>query len=403
MLVSVATSITREPMPTSDTETPPPFAAPAAGYLLTPLAWMRAELAPMIAREPRLAVHLTTLDRARMHVVAFALAHVRGTVTPAFVEAILTAPRRTVLAAALGVAPPGLRRVFERMPYRVLPRASYFQLSTLSVEPRAMKLLAHAAAVDETLLALLSALPPALRSPAILRLRERCAMLDGLPESLRFLAARGAIPDLDAMIDRLGHCRSPREFAALVRTAADALPLPDALPPRTIGRAVRVDDARAIRDLARRWRNCLATYLGGINDGEYAFYLWQADGLEAGIMLRRRGRLGWFIHEVKGPRNREPLPPAMAAILAAFAGSGIPQDAVAELISDIAGFAEEPPPRRARAADAREAEDAGIADDAGQDEPDLLEEIEAIDWQGLDDLLCASAWDDDDVPMAEAA
>lgn len=378
MLFPVATSIIREPMPTSDTDTPHPFAPQAAGYLLTPLAWVRTELAPMIAREPGLAVHLMTLDRPRMHVVAFALAHVRGSVTPAFVEAILAAPRRTVLGAALGVAPNGLRGVFDRMPYRVLPRASYLQLADLFAEPRAAKLLAHSSSVNETLLALLSALPPVLRSPAILRLRERCAMLDGLPESLRFLAARGAIADLDATVERLGRCRSPREFAALVRTAADALPLPDALPPPRIGPAARVDEPRAIRDLARRWRNCLAAYVGGINDGEYAFYLWQADGLEAGIMLRRRGRMGWFVHEIKGARNREPSPPAMAAIFDAFAAAGFPKDSVAELIADIAV----------------------LADEGAADAP--AEPADEIDWHGIDDLLCASAWDDD-APMAEAA
>lgn len=387
-------------MPTSHTDTPQPFAAQAAGYLLTPLAWARTELAPMVAREPGLAVHLMTLDRARMHVVAFALAHVKGAVTPAFVEAILAAPRRTVLSATLGVVPPGLRGVFDRMPYRVLPRASYLQLSSLFADRRAAKLLAHATAVDEALLAVLSALPPALRTPALLRLRERCPMLDGLPESLGFLADRGAVTDIDAFVERLGRCRSSREFATLVRTAADALPLPDALPPPRIGPAVRIDDPAALRDLARRWRNCLANLIGGINDGEYAFYLWGADGYEAGCLLRRRGRLGWFVEEIKGPRNREPAPPVMAAILAGFAAAGIPKVAVAELIDDIGGLADDLRRRGPGRHAAGAAEAIAFPHDADGDH--AAEPPGDFDWQALDELLCGHAWEDDN-PMAEAA
>jgi hypothetical protein len=162
---------------------------------------------------------------------------------------------------------------------------------------------------------------------------------------------------------------------------------------------MRIDDPAALRDLARRWRNCLANLIGGINDGEYAFYLWGADGYEAGCLLRRRGRLGWFVEEIKGPRNREPAPPAMEAILAAFGAADIPRIGVAELIDDIGSLADD----RRRGGPGRrvpfEAQDVELADDDADaaDEPH-----EEIDWRAVDDILCVTAWEDD-APMAEAA
>jgi hypothetical protein len=388
-------------MPTFETETPNPFATAAAGYLLTPLAWVRDELAPLLGREPELALHVLTLDRARMHVVAFALAHTPGPVTPAFVHAILTVPRRTVLSATLGTVPAGLRGVFDRMPYRVLPRETYVRLASLFADHRTAKLLAHAEAVDVSLIGLLSALPPTLHSSALVRLGERCSMLDGLPESLAFLAARGAVPDLEALVGRLGRCRSPREFASLIRTAADTLPLPASLPPAGIGPAARVDDPVALRDLARRWKNCLANFVGLINDGECAFYVWNGDGIEAGCMLRRRGRLGWFVDDIKGPRNEEPAPEAMATIIATFADAGIPMMSVAELIDDIGGLAENlrrrGPGRRA----VYEAEDVEIPDDDAEGAPAGYPH-DGVDWHVIDDLACVNAWQDE-TPMAQAA
>lgn len=390
-----------EPMTISDSDLPPAAALATPGYLMTPFAWVRSDLAPLIARDPSLAAHLFTLDQARMHLVAFALAHVKGTVTPALAATILSASRRAVLSAVLGTPPAGLRGVFDRMPPRVMPRQSYVRLSGLFAESRSAKLLSHTGDIDEGLIDLLSALPPALHSAALLRLRRRCHTLDGLAEGLGFLAARGAVADLDAFARQLGRSRSPREFATLVRTAAEALPLPDALPPARIGAAERIDDPGAIRDVARRWRNCLASLVGNINDGECAFYLWRSDGIEAGCLLRRRGRLGWFVEEIKGPRNREPVAAGMSLILAAFAAAGIPKIAVAETIDDIGGEADRDGRRGLGRRGHDEAEDVEVPDDDGA-EPLVDDAVAEARADLLDAILCMGGWGEDG-SMAEAA
>ena len=387
-------------MTTSDPDTAPAARQPPAGYLLTPFAWVRRDLAPLLAREPGLAAHLFTLDRARMHLVAFALAHVKGVVTPTLAGAILSASRRAVLSAVLGAPPPGLRGVFDRMPHRVMPRESYVRLSGLFADAGAAKLLSHADTIDERLINLLFALPPALRCPAIVRLHDRCHTLDGLPQGLAFLASRGAVTDADAFARQLGRCRNPRAFASIVRNAAEALPLPDTLPPPRIGAADRIDDPRQIRTLARRWRNCLANYVDGIDGGECAFYLWQSDDLQAGCLVRRRGRLGWFLEEIKGPRNREPSSPHLLWIMETFAAMGVPGVSAAEVIAEICNAADDRGRRGPGWGLDLEAEDVEMADDedgAGQ-AGDLTEVQRDI----FDTVLCANAWAED-TDWAEAA
>ena len=90
----------------------------------------------------------------------------------------------------------------------------------------------------------------------------------------------------------------------------------------------------------------------------------------------------------------------MAAILADFAAAGIPQVAVAELIDDIGGLAED----LQRRGPGRHAADAAAAIEFPQDEAGdhAAEPPGDFDWQALDDLLCGHAWEDDS-PMAEAA
>ncbi len=385
--------------------TPDPASAsaarhPEAGYLLTPFAWVRRDIAPLLAREPRLAAHLFTLDRPRMHLVAFALAHVKGVVTPSLAGSVLSASRRAVLSAVLGTPPPGLRGVFDRLPPRVMPRESYVRLARLFADAGAAKLLAHAEAVDERFIDLLFALPPGLRCPAIARLHDCCPTLDGLPQGLAFLASRGPVKDLDAFARQLGRCRNPRAFATIVRNVAEALPLPDTLPPQRIGAATRIDDPRQIRNLARRWRNCLAGYVDGIDGGECAFYLWQSNDVQAGCLVRRRGRLGWFLDEIKGPRNREPSSPHLRQIMDTFAATGVPGAAAAEVIEEICSAADDRRRRGPGRTREPDLEDMEVVDDEdGGGPPGELSEVQR---DIIDTVLCANVWCED-MDLAEAA
>ena len=76
-----------------------------------------------------------------------------------------------------------------------------------------------------------------------------------------------------------------------------------------------------IRDLAKKWENCLAGCLSNVNDGTSAIYL--SDHFEAACYVCRYGRLGWFFQQIKGPKNIDIEPSHLGQIHDAFASVGI--------------------------------------------------------------------------------
>jgi hypothetical protein len=96
----------------------------------------------------------------------------------------------------------------------------------------------------------------------------------------------------------------------------------------------RLDRVDKVEALARAWRNCLGTYGSGIDAGNCAVYLWEAER-PAVCLVGRHGRLGWFLDEVKGPQNIEIEPEQLKVIGATFAGIGVPGSRVVSAIENI--------------------------------------------------------------------
>jgi hypothetical protein len=69
--------------------------------------------------------------------------------------------------------------------------------------------------------------------------------------------------------------------------------------------------------------------------GHCAVYLWEDAARPAACLTRRHGRLGWFLDEVKGPRNVEIEPDQLEVIAAAFAHVGVPSSQVVRAIENI--------------------------------------------------------------------
>jgi hypothetical protein len=113
------------------------------------------------------------------------------------------------------------------------------------------------------------------------------------------------------------------------------LPLPETMPPATVGNARRLDRVDTVCSLGRAWRNCLATYGGTIDAGTCAVYLWEDAKQSAACRINRHGRLGWFLDEVKGPRNSGVEPQQFALIGTAFADVGVPSSQVVRAIENI--------------------------------------------------------------------
>jgi hypothetical protein len=86
------------------------------------------------------------------------------------------------------------------------------------------------------------------------------------------------------------------------------------MPPPTVGLARRLDRVDELASLARAWRNCLGDYRSAIDAGSCAVYLWQDAEKPAACLVCRHGRLGWFLDEVKDPRNADIAPEQRAII-----------------------------------------------------------------------------------------
>ncbi len=68
--------------------------------------------------------------------------------------------------------------------------------------------------------------------------------------------------------------RQAAQFIARISKLVQRIPLPELMPPATVGGARRLDDTAEICTLAKRWKNCLADcYLDAVNECRSAIYL----------------------------------------------------------------------------------------------------------------------------------
>jgi hypothetical protein len=114
------------------------------------------------------------------------------------------------------------------------------------------------------------------------------------------------------------------------------LPLPDALPPKLIGNARRIDSSIEVSRIGNQFKNCIDKYVSQINDGTSAIYVWNEPGLKAVCHVGRHGRLGWAADRPLGPRNAELNDDDAARITTAFGQAGIQDAAFVDTIQAIA-------------------------------------------------------------------
>jgi hypothetical protein len=305
------------------------------GFLLTPFGWAAEPLAAMAAAEPSLLPDLFTISQARMHLIALALAHLDPPVPSGIGSLLASGPARQVLDRALGQHPPGVKRALHRLPREVLQRQNYRALVHLLADPGSAAVLHHAATINDLAIEVLGDLPPPLRRPLAFALADWPQKLNGLPAGLQFLVSRGVAGNVDELVAELAAVSAWPQLAAIIRIWIDSLPLPETMPPATVGRGRRLDRVDKVCCLGRAWRNCLGTYGYAIDGGSCAVYLWEEPGRPAACLVGRHGRLGWFLDEVKGPRNIDVESEQLQVIGAAFAGVGVPGSRVVAAIESI--------------------------------------------------------------------
>jgi hypothetical protein len=143
----------------------------------------------------------------------------------------------------------------------------------------------------------------------------------------------------DGVVAELATVSRWGQLVAKIEDWVEGLPLPKAMPAAVAGQSRRLDRVAEVRALARAWRNCLAEYVTAINAGKCAVYLWEEPEKPAACLVKRHGRLGWFLDDAKGPRNAAIEPDQFEIIAATFANIGVGKSrAVTAIEKIIYGF-----------------------------------------------------------------
>ena len=307
--------------------------------LLSPFKWAANSVASLVDVDPAICVALCKIGTTRMHVVALALAHLEVEPTPELGRLLLCGSIRQVIDETLGRdLPAGLGHAVARMPAKVLAQENYRRLIALLDHRLPAKLLFHSDPIDDALIDLLFQTPPPVRRQ-VLRLAqsrgEYWSQNAGLSEGLHVLVTRGAADSFEELVCTLASAKRPEQFLGKIRSVCDSLPLPEAMPSAQIGLARRLNSVGEIRALASRWQNCLRDYIPSVNSGRCAIYVWNNPATPAACMVRRHGRLGWFLDDVKGPRNAEIDTQDLEIIFQSFAEAKVPQASMIEALEQL--------------------------------------------------------------------
>jgi hypothetical protein len=298
------------------------------GFLFEPFGWAADVLTAIVIARPTLLADLFSIDCKRMHLIAFALAHLKNKVTPDIGEVLITGSAQAVMEFVPTSYPSSVERVLSRyFPSSILEPVTYRQLILLLNEENASTFLQNADYVSDTVVRTLLGLPPVLRNSCIMNALEPITLEFGFSEGLRLLVSRGAAPNFDVLISEIGSIIEERTLCSRIAELIEALPLPTDLPPSQIQNARRIDLPAEIRALAETRNNRLVEHLERINDGTSAIYLWEDGDFWATCVLERHGRLGWFLDQVRGPQNAEIDLQHCAQLRSAFSQAGFPPSA----------------------------------------------------------------------------
>src|SRR5665213_3980322 len=195
------------------------------GFLVEPLGWVKDRLTNAFEADPTLVALLFGLDQFRMHLMALALAHMTGEVTPDLALMLLQESRKTILNLSVGHRLVGIDRVLSHLPPKVLTADSYRNLTDLLLVPAIAKFLHHRTSITEQIITGLHTLPAALRSVAIMSMFNPFSKMFLFVDGLRFLASRTGLP-FESLANQIGALDQPEQVAAKITQLVEGLPLP---------------------------------------------------------------------------------------------------------------------------------------------------------------------------------
>jgi len=290
-------------------------ASPLLRLIAPPYAEVLAALWP----SPHAA--FVTAPAARRHLICLMLAAEPLGGPPIDVTRLMDLPLRKAITLALeDAAPEGLRRALERLGEIAWAQEDYRILVHMLADPAPAKTLRHAEAITPDLVRALAALPADLREAGGVALRVTPAQAALLAEAHAVLAKRLSPELLAHRVAAWGHAPTSKALFTLV--AEDfrrELPPP---PHPGTERLRPLETVAAIRDAARRYRNCLANYVDHAVDRQSAIYEWlPAPG--AVVELTPDTFFGWRLDQARLENNRSVDAATREAIVAELRGMGV--------------------------------------------------------------------------------
>lgn len=272
--------------------------------LLTHLA---GEFALQVARLwPAPHAEFVTAPTPRRHLVCIAFA--LGRDVAALADLLLEGRLKQAVAAVAGDRAPGLQRAVERLGEAAWPADAYRKLLALLADPKAAKALRHAETIDLDFVARLSALPPPMAGAVHLALeldREQVGLLREAYDVLRFRTDAAEAAQIVA-----GWSRFETTKALFSGVRADLCPEPAPPPHDGTPRLKPLATKAALRDAARRFRNCLGDQAPPYAASGWSVYYEWTGHPAAVVEICRDHIFGWRLEQARLPGN-EPVPEAV--------------------------------------------------------------------------------------------
>ena len=292
---------------------------PLLGFLAGPHADLIAQAWP--------APHsgFFTLPTARRHAAAILLGRVSDMRMDEIIHAVERGRDRDVACFLMrGDAPGGLMKALGRLGEVLWEASDYARFLNLFVEEEAARVLRHMKVIGADRLALIGALPAALRQAGIIsRLPALPVAVDDLSEAFRLAMLIHGAGEAVAMAGRWNRAR---DTLALFDMAAEALqPVRFGCvmaPPRLPEAFVPVNDRKALVSVALEFRNCLRDFAGDLAGGRMVVFTVREAGESVAVALRQ-DPAGWRLAEARGEQNVDTSDAALRRIVAVLETAGV--------------------------------------------------------------------------------
>lgn len=284
-----------------------------------------SSLQRMADLESRFLPFLLECDAKKRQLIYFCLERGDAAAMGSFAQEAMHLPAKKLLAKYSPMAPDGLAQALGKIGARPKSHRFYGKLLEALRRRATAKSIWHAQSITEDLLDAVLGLPPEALSGRLVKFAGRHRRSIIVSEAIHLTEVLLPRHDHEKAIRALSRVGTGREFGNWVSRWIESADFPS--PPWAGTNKIRpLVSAEAIRDAARRYRNCLGDLVRTAVIGESAFYE-KVGPHPAIIEVALRGRLGWFVRDIRGPGNKDIDRDTHAEVLAQFEKAGIRSEA----------------------------------------------------------------------------